>query len=529
MAESRFHRRSKEHLLARTSSSVFLTNFPDQIFSKDLWQSCSQYGTVSDVYIPAARSKTGKRFAFVRFLKPDNLDLIVANQCTIWHGKLRLHANISKFPRNVKAPVNVHGRISGDNRVNHVEPLRTANISNGMSFSATVRGVKNPLDVRNDENSMVLDDSCLNLNDQSFTLVGKVKEFGSLLKLADVLSKEGFQDVVIRYMGGFWASFEFKNAKLKENFNKHKGVASWFSVILPWTKTFVVDSRVIWIDIEGLPSVAWTPFSFEKIANRWGDLLYAEDQNDTNLYRKRLCINTLSTNIIMETFKVIVQGKVFHIRAREVIGWNPEFVEEEEEDDEEENDSISSAFKDLEIEDEREDGELKENTAPLCPNVASPASHSVTNNLSHSAATASWPPGFTPPRPAVVGVSQSNSSPEQIQAHIPTVPSSILAPNPPRAVEQVSSAVNSVQPDRISEEGFIGGRRSSVTPVVQAAESMGDSKQDHETVVTVHSESFLKKLDDFVLLGQTMGYNMEGCLKNVEEIINHHGRSCFSI
>ncbi|KAL4578237.1 hypothetical protein LXL04_014357 [Taraxacum kok-saghyz] len=107
----------------------------------------------------------------------------------------------------------------------------------------------------------------------------------------------------------------------------------------------------------------------------------------------------------------------------------------------------------------------------------------------------------------------SNSSPSPIPAHIPTAPSSILAPNPPVAVEQVPSAVISVQPDRISEEGFIGGRRSSVTPLVQAEESRGDSKQDHEKVVTVHSESFLKKLDDFVLLGQTMGYNMEDVLR----------------
>ncbi|KAL4557832.1 hypothetical protein LXL04_036026 [Taraxacum kok-saghyz] len=227
--------------------------------------------------------------------------------------------------------------------------FQTANIGNGMSFAVAVQGLKNQQDVSNDSHSLVLDDSCLNLNDQSFTLVGKVKEFGSLLKLADVLSKEGFHDVVIRYMGGFWVSFEFKNAK------------------------------------------------------------------------------------------VIVQGKVFHIRAREVIGWNPEFVEDEEEDNEEDNDT-------------------------------------------------SWPLGFTPPKPSVVVDSHSNSSPSSIPAHIPTAPSSILAPNPPMADEQ-------------------------------AEESMGDSKQDHEKVVALHSESFLKKLDDFVLLGETMGYNMEGWTRQKAKLI----------
>ncbi|KAL4561938.1 hypothetical protein LXL04_034123 [Taraxacum kok-saghyz] len=226
----------------------------------------------------------------------------------------------------------------------------------GVSYAAAVQGAQYSTPNLNDAPSLVLDDSCLNLNDLSVTLVGKVKEFGSIIKIADVLSKEGFPEVVIRYMGGFWVSLEFQNANVKDKFKNHTGVASWFSVILPWTKTFVVDNRVIWIDIEGLPSVAWTPNSFRKIANRWGELLYAEDPNDNNLYRKRLCIKTQASGIIMETFKVIVQGKVFILRAREVIGWNPEFMEEEEEDIDEDNESLSYEVKDHNIEEELENG-----------------------------------------------------------------------------------------------------------------------------------------------------------------------------
>ena len=60
---------------------------------------------------------------------------------------------------------------------------------------------------------------------------------------------------------------------------------------------------------------------------------------------------------------------------------------------------------------------------------------------------------------------------------------------------------------------------------MQEDESMGESKHEPVASLPIHSQSFLQKLDDFVMLGKTMGYDMTGCIKNVEEIINHHGRS----
>ncbi|GJY27238.1 RNA-directed DNA polymerase, eukaryota [Tanacetum coccineum] len=59
------------------SKSIFVTNFPDNTTSKDLWEVCKGYGTVVDVFIPDRKSKAGKRFAFVRFIKVDNVDRLV--------------------------------------------------------------------------------------------------------------------------------------------------------------------------------------------------------------------------------------------------------------------------------------------------------------------------------------------------------------------------------------------------------------------------------------------------------------------
>nr|GEZ52808.1 increased DNA methylation 1-like [Tanacetum cinerariifolium] len=45
--------------------------------SKDLWVLCQAYGKVVDVFIPNRKSKAGKRFAFIHFIKVENLERLV--------------------------------------------------------------------------------------------------------------------------------------------------------------------------------------------------------------------------------------------------------------------------------------------------------------------------------------------------------------------------------------------------------------------------------------------------------------------
>nr|GEW85579.1 RNA-directed DNA polymerase, eukaryota, reverse transcriptase zinc-binding domain protein [Tanacetum cinerariifolium] len=61
--------RSKEDEVQKISTSAFVTNFPDQFTAKELWNTCKQYGYVVDAFIPNRRSKAGKMFGFVRFIK----------------------------------------------------------------------------------------------------------------------------------------------------------------------------------------------------------------------------------------------------------------------------------------------------------------------------------------------------------------------------------------------------------------------------------------------------------------------------
>ncbi|GKD44031.1 RNA-directed DNA polymerase, eukaryota, nucleotide-binding alpha-beta plait domain protein [Tanacetum coccineum] len=76
------HRSMEDHVI-RISKSVFVTNFPDAYGSRDLWKLCETYGKVVDVFIPNRLSKAGKRFAFVRFIKVDDIDRLLSNLCTL--------------------------------------------------------------------------------------------------------------------------------------------------------------------------------------------------------------------------------------------------------------------------------------------------------------------------------------------------------------------------------------------------------------------------------------------------------------
>ncbi|GJY75407.1 hypothetical protein Tco_0480523 [Tanacetum coccineum] len=167
------------------------------------------------------------------------------------------------------------------------------------------KGKTDPVSELNSSPALVLDESCILKNDRKLSLMGKVKDFGSIPNLYFLLAKEGFYDLKLSYLGA--------NPK------------------------FISDERVVWVDIEWISLHARTTNTllharttntFKKIGSKWGEVLDTENSDQTSLYQKRLCVKTKETSFILEIFKVIVQGKMYWIRAKEVKGWTPIFQEE---------------------------------------------------------------------------------------------------------------------------------------------------------------------------------------------------------
>nr|GEV51571.1 ribonuclease H-like domain-containing protein [Tanacetum cinerariifolium] len=250
--------------------------------AKQLWDICEQYGKVVDSFIPARISKEGKKICL----------------CTIYQTRFQRGQN-NEGVKNVE-------------QKHHVRVNVPFSSSFSRSFVAPVsndaRHHKNEMLIE-DKPVMVIDEDCVSDKNSELTLVAKVKT----------------------YLGGFWVSLEFTDIHARDSFKRHEGMDTWFSVIQQWKNDFRMDERVLWIDVEGIPLIAWTNTTSMKIAKRWGELVFTKHSDDNNLWRKRLCVVTKVEDYIMESFKIIIKGRVTVIRAREIIGWILDFIEEENE------------------------------------------------------------------------------------------------------------------------------------------------------------------------------------------------------
>ncbi|CAL0304601.1 unnamed protein product [Lupinus luteus] len=80
-------------------SSFYVTNFPEDFRSSDLWKLFQNMGRIKYVFIPLKRNKSGQRFTFIRFENvPDERKLAQTLDNT-WIGNLKVFANVPRYLR----------------------------------------------------------------------------------------------------------------------------------------------------------------------------------------------------------------------------------------------------------------------------------------------------------------------------------------------------------------------------------------------------------------------------------------------
>ncbi|GKA53949.1 hypothetical protein Tco_0752898 [Tanacetum coccineum] len=274
-------------------------------------------------------SKAGKRFAFVRFIKVFNLDRLVKNLCTIWIGSYHLFANQVRYDRPQKPlnpNTNVPQKYGSKKDADHRNGSTGSHQKKGgvTSYVSVVNGVTPLVQPGNSLSSapaLVLDEECVVERDFSNCAMGRVKSFDSITKLQSLLVDEGFVNVTLSYLGGLWVMFECDKPDTKRNLVNHVGINSWFQVIQEVNQDFVSDERVVWLDIEGVPLYAWSRKSFDKIGNKWGEVLNIEDSYETSFGRK-----------------------VYMVRAKELFTWTPSFESIKEHDYSSEDESVQGSM-----------------------------------------------------------------------------------------------------------------------------------------------------------------------------------------
>ncbi|GJY91403.1 nucleotide-binding alpha-beta plait domain-containing protein [Tanacetum coccineum] len=240
--------RSKEDDVAKISTSIFVLNFTDCVSAKDLFHSCKQYGHVVDSFIPMKRLKDDKLFGFVRFINVFNVERLVNNLCMIWLNRCKLHANIARFNRDQKNG----NKYKTANQKKHegckntfYDPSKEAGTSDSINSFVNVLKRTNMVKETDSSPVIVLEEDCLNSKDLSNSLIGRVKDVGSLSNLKKVL----------------WAG-------------------SWFLVLRQASHDFTPEGRIAWVDVEGIPFKFWSGKTFKKIATKWGELLDVDDHDE---------------------------------------------------------------------------------------------------------------------------------------------------------------------------------------------------------------------------------------------------------
>nr|GEU94328.1 nucleotide-binding alpha-beta plait domain-containing protein [Tanacetum cinerariifolium] len=223
--------------------------------------------------------------------------------------RFRLHANIARFKisplknSNTQFPnkaekKSIPGVVHKDNGV-----YRYSN-----SYAHVVKGPESQNVEGENKPAIVLDETCVNQQDYSTSLMGKVKEFGSLTDLKVVLANEGVDNINLKYMW-YWVMIDFQKEASKEKSKANVGIGSWFSQLEQDSNLFHIDETVTCVDIEGIP---------------------LKDEGYFN--SKRFCIKSKLVENIFESLKIITQGKMFWVCAKEIFGWIPDFLEDDEEE-----------------------------------------------------------------------------------------------------------------------------------------------------------------------------------------------------
>ncbi|GJZ21180.1 RNA-directed DNA polymerase, eukaryota [Tanacetum coccineum] len=482
---------SKADQTVRISKSVFVSNFPDGCTSKDLWKVCNEYGSVVDVFIPNKKSKMGKRFAFVRFIKVNNLDRLVENLNTIWIGRFHLFANPVRFERPSKP--NSSSRVDAVSAPKIFKGVDQAKVASG-SYVNVVSG-KPPATVYGPTISsasvLVLDESCCVERDLSSHVMGKVKDANVIPNLRNLLMDEGFDVGNLVYLGGLWVMVDCEKEETKAKLIQHTGVKSWFSVLQNAIHDFVSEERIVWVDIEGIPLNLWSLETFTRIAKKWGEVVDIEDNVDSSFGRKRICIKTKQPLSILESFKIIFKGKVHMVRAKELFTWCPIFLGPKEGEYNSDDDSDQGSVK---IQAQSHSGEVNSRDDELSDVEEVLFGNNSSSPILHSADLAS----------------QKSEDPFNIYG--------ILNKQKGEDIHETSPSMS--HPPGFTPEMYVNHSDKEV-PVAVSANVLNNSQDgDKETSseyvqrnVVKNGGSVLDVMEDMIRVGKAMGYSMEGCMK----------------
>ncbi|GJS17265.1 hypothetical protein Tco_0411737 [Tanacetum coccineum] len=274
----------------------------------------------------------GKQFGFVRFIGIKNEELLVKSLASIWIGNHHVYAAVARYQLSNAQHVASKGvaEVRNNTRKQEVKydnhsVKHSTHVNSSRSYASIVHGMDRSKGDSKSSDKKVLNLTELDLirvNDTTKDVMVKVKVVGSMINIHRICRNEGFINLKVHHIGGLWTWVQFENAEACMNFKANATLRQVFASIKLILKNFILDERVIWIEINGLPLCTWGSAALKKVASLVGKFMFFEVDQAQNMSIGRMCIATKHMQHIDEQVTVVINVEHFDIHISELATWN---------------------------------------------------------------------------------------------------------------------------------------------------------------------------------------------------------------
>ncbi|XP_071726436.1 uncharacterized protein [Rutidosis leptorrhynchoides] len=267
----------------KSVTSFLFFNFPDSWNSLKLWGLFKTYGDISEVYIPKKRLKNGSRFGFVRYKNiPNHLVDTMARKLSMIEIEGKLLVVYKAHNRNTHRnnPPDPYPSNNKPHMSNDTPKHGSDSFVDNRKFTDILNGTHTPqpspvfaINNVNKEFSIKIpkDDKLIDL--LGHALIGVIKNIEHLEYFDEICKSENLTGFVPKYLGGKQVLLLFDDIRNgldvlnPQGFGKKHPLWNWFDDIKSWDpEENSIHSRLVWIDVKGVPITCWFESTFCKIA-----------------------------------------------------------------------------------------------------------------------------------------------------------------------------------------------------------------------------------------------------------------------
>ncbi|KAL4333410.1 hypothetical protein GQ457_07G016410 [Hibiscus cannabinus] len=249
---------------------------------KGLWATFAHHGDVIDSFIPTKRRKSGRRFGFVRFAsKADasraisrlNGFILFGNKVSVSYAK---YTSRSSFWRKSSPTQGKNDQTIKMNQFSN--PLKSARPSTSYDSRKSRNQQKTSLENsgsghiltsnykdRERVKGFVEDETLWKLQQ---CLVGYTAVESDSAQLHERLCKWGLGEIKIKRMAGRVFLLEVEDSLVYSSLKDYgwSYLKEVFTEVHPWSDSFRIPERVVWLELFGVPFHCWNQQTFRRIA-----------------------------------------------------------------------------------------------------------------------------------------------------------------------------------------------------------------------------------------------------------------------